>query len=305
MHLPRTGPAAARRDSAPAGARQNSGIASSSSALSSCSRLKATSAADQRTGLARLDAGREQEEQRVEVVLLRHDAVLAQILGDHRGRDAVRPHIRPCARSKPGVSSVSLFGIGHGKTRRDAREAVPRRARRELPDSAGLLASSSVPIALPGTSCTPPSVAAVRIVTRSGTNGSKNQRRAGSRLLLLELAAHRADLLAQLDAEPDRVVPQHLARAALHHLRADVERGEQRIERRGRGVLHEAFVEAPMLDPPALAADVAILHVDLRGLREARELLVGRLGGDDAGRVVARGRRAPWRSGRHRAGETS
>ena len=29
------------------------------------------------------------------------------------------------------------------------------------------------------------------------------------------------------------------------------------------------------------------LHVDLRGLREARELLVGRLGGDDAGRLRA------------------
>ena len=33
---------------------------------------------------------------------------------------------------------------------------------------------------------------------------------------------------------------------------------------------------------PALAVDVAVLDVDLRGLAEARELLVGRLGGDDA-----------------------
>ena len=48
---------------------------------------------------------------------------------------------------------------------------------------------------------------------------------------------------------------------------------------------HEEFVEAAMLDAPALALDVAVAHVDLRRLGEARELLVGRLRGDDAGRV--------------------
>ena len=47
-------------------------------------------------------------------------------------------------------------------------------------------------------------------------------------------------------------------------------------------MLHEALVEAPMLDPAFLASDVAVLDVDLRGLREARQLLVGRLGRDDA-----------------------
>jgi len=46
---------------------------------------------------------------------------------------------------------------------------------------------------------------------------------------------------------------------------------------------HEELVEAAMLDPPALAFDVAVLDVDLRGLAEACELLVGRLRGDDAG----------------------
>src|SRR5262249_51385783 len=46
-----------------------------------------------------------------------------------------------------------------------------------------------------------------------------------------------------------------------------------------------ALVEAAMLDPPLLSADMAILDVDLRGLRETRELLVGRLGGNDARRL--------------------
>ncbi|MHC2377903.1 hypothetical protein ACVIHA_002278 [Bradyrhizobium liaoningense] len=48
-------------------------------------------------------------------------------------------------------------------------------------------------------------------------------------------------------------------------------------------MLHEALVEAAMLDAALLATDVTILDVDLRGLREARQLLVGRLGRDDAG----------------------
>ena len=48
---------------------------------------------------------------------------------------------------------------------------------------------------------------------------------------------------------------------------------------------HEELVEAAVLDAPALALDVAVAHVDLRSLGEARELLVGRLRGDDAGRV--------------------
>ncbi len=46
--------------------------------------LEGDEAGDERTRLAGLDAGGEEEEQRVEVVLLRHDAVLAQILRHHR-----------------------------------------------------------------------------------------------------------------------------------------------------------------------------------------------------------------------------
>ena len=48
--------------------------------------------------------------------------------------------------------------------------------------------------------------------------------------------------------------------------------------------MHEAFIEAPVLDPPPLPLDVPVAHMDLRGLREARELLVRRLGRHHAGR---------------------
>ena len=49
----------------------------------------------------------------------------------------------------------------------------------------------------------------------------------------------------------------------------------------------KGLVEAAMFDAPRLSLDVAVLDVDLRGLGKARELLVGRLGGDDPRRVGA------------------
>ena len=45
---------------------------------------------------------------------------------------------------------------------------------------------------------------------------------------------------------------------------------------------HEEFVEAAVLDAPLLALNVAVPDMDLRGLAEARELLVRRLRGEDA-----------------------
>ena len=48
---------------------------------------------------------------------------------------------------------------------------------------------------------------------------------------------------------------------------------------------HEEFVEAPVFDAPPLALDVPVLDVDLGGLAEACELLVGRLRRHDAGPV--------------------
>ena len=105
--------------------------------------------------------------------------------------------------------------------------------------------------------------------------------------LVLELPAHGAQLLAQFDAKPDRIVPENLAGTAFHHLCAHVERGEQGIEGRSRGVLQEALVEAPMLHTPPLFLDVPVPDMDLRGLREARKLFVGRLCSKNPGAVFA------------------
>jgi hypothetical protein len=49
--------------------------------------------------------------------------------------------------------------------------------------------------------------------------------------------------------------------------RVDVERREQRVERRGRGVLQERFVEALVLDEALLTFDVLVALVDLLGMR--------------------------------------
>ena len=258
-------------------------MASSRRALSSCSFLKATSALNNVPALLEFDAGREQEQQRVEVVLLRHHAVLAQILRDHRGRNAeIRIVAGVAVESRRQQSE--LVGVGDGVAGRHMGEAVPARAGREFP-VAGIGGEVVGRHALPGGLAR--AAVAVRHGDPIGHEGLEEPAPRRVLLLVLELAPDRAHLLAQLDAEPDGIVPQHLAGAPFHHLRADIERGEQRIERRRRGVQHEELVEAAVLDTPALPLDVTVFDVDLRGLGEARELLVGGLGRDDAGCVGA------------------
>ena len=264
--------------------------------------LEGDQRAEQRSGLARFHAGREQEQQRIEIVLLGHDPVLAQILRDH-GRRNAEVRIGAGAAVEAGRQQGQLVGIGDRIARRHMAEAVPAGAGRELP-VAGIGRRDRRSRRLPRRSRAPRAIAA----GDGEAIGHEDIEEPAPRrvlLLVLELAPDRPHLLAQLDAEPDGVVPQHLAGPPLHHLRADVERGEQRIERRGRGVQHEELVEAAMLDAPALALDVAVLDVDLRGLGEARELLVGRLRRHDAGTIRAEIGEAHGDSGRHRADGTS
>ena len=96
-----------------------------------------------------------------------------------------------------------------------------------------------------------------------------------------------ADHFAQLNAEAHGVVPQHFAGASLHHLCAHIEAREQRIERTGRSVEQEELVEAAMLHPTTLLAEMRILDVNLRGLAERGQLLMRALGDDDAGAIRA------------------
>ena len=107
-------------------------MTSSSSAFSSCSRLKATSADTSVPALLEFDAGRQQEQQRVEVVLLRHDAVLAQILRDDRRGNAVGL-VGARLAVEAGRQQRQLGRIGDREAGLDLGEAVPGRARRQRP----------------------------------------------------------------------------------------------------------------------------------------------------------------------------
>ena len=99
------------------------------------------------------------------------------------------------------------------------------------------------------------------------------------------VAAELAQFFARLDTELDAAVPQHLPGLALVHLGIHVERREQRIERRRRGIHQERFIEALVLDEASLAANMLVALVDLRGLRETRALLVHRLRREQAGHL--------------------
>ena len=140
--------------------------------------LEGDKRADERPRLAGFDARRQQEQQRIEIVLFRHDAIFAQILRDDRRRNAVRLICAGLAIEARRQQS-ELGGIGDREALLDMGEAMPGGAGRQFPEvrMARQLIGRD---ALPGTSCAAPSRAASGIETRSGTKGSKNQRRAGS-----------------------------------------------------------------------------------------------------------------------------
>src|SRR5689334_1231420 len=94
--------------------------------------LEGDQRAQERAGFARFHAGRQQEQERVEVVLLWHHLVLAQVLGDDGGGDAV-PGIEAALPVEARRQQDQLIGVGNGVVRRYVVEAVPARVGRELP----------------------------------------------------------------------------------------------------------------------------------------------------------------------------
>ena len=95
--------------------------------------LEGDQRADQRARLAGLDARRQEKQQRVEIVLLRHDAVLAQILRHDRRRDAMGLVVARGA-VEAGRQQRQLVRIGDGEALPDVGKAVPGRARLQFPE---------------------------------------------------------------------------------------------------------------------------------------------------------------------------
>ena len=220
-----------------------------------------------------------------------HDALLAQVVGDHR-RGHAEVEILAGLAVDARRQQRELVRVDHRVAVGVAAIAVPRALGMEVP--ALLLALDHLGReVLPGRRRSTSSVnCEPRIVTTSGTNGIEEPLLLGASAGRLVVAAELAELLARLDAELDAAVPQHLAGLALVDLGVHVERGEQRVERRRRGVHQERFVEALVLDVAPLAADVLVALVDLRGLREAGALLVHRLRREQPGHLRRRGPRA-------------
>src|SRR5271165_1541099 len=79
---------------------------------------------DERSGLAYLDAGCDQEEDGVEVVLFRDDAALAQELGEYRGRNAP-VEVTVGLAGQAGRDQGELVGVGHRVAVGYTRESMP------------------------------------------------------------------------------------------------------------------------------------------------------------------------------------
>src|SRR5271165_303756 len=79
---------------------------------------------DERPGLAHLDAGCDEEEDGVEVVLLRDDAALAQELGEHRSRNAP-VEVSAGLAVEAGRDQRELVRVGHRVAVGYTRESMP------------------------------------------------------------------------------------------------------------------------------------------------------------------------------------
>ena len=90
------------------------------------------------------------------------------------------------------------------------------------------------------------------------------------------------DFFADINAEFNGIGPQFAARFTFVNFRVDVQRGENRVERRGRRVQHERVIEAVIVAVPRLIFNVTVFFMNLGSLREAGELFVNRLRNHDA-----------------------
>ncbi len=134
--------------------------------------LEGDERADQRTGLARFDTRRQQEEERVEVVLLRDDLIFPQILRDDRRRHAML-RIGPRPPVETRGQQRQLVRIGHGIAGHHMAEAVPGGAGRQLPEARVGREGRSVGTLSQGTSDGRSSPSPGSIDTVSATEGDR------------------------------------------------------------------------------------------------------------------------------------
>ncbi|GBK59991.1 hypothetical protein JFPO14_contig00059-0001 [Edwardsiella piscicida] len=197
----------------------------------------------------------QQEQDRVQVAFLRHDAVFAQEVGQN-------------GRRHPKGLVLAALGV-------DARGGQHQLARIDKVLVLGI-ALKGVP-ALAGDK-----VKEAQIVGHLfGVEGAPRAAVHGLRNEGADVLAGLQQQLAGFNAHLDALHPHALTAVAGVHAGVDVQGGEQRVERAGGGVHHKGVVQALMVDIARLPLDMPVLFVDLRGLGEAGLLFVHRLGHQD------------------------
>ena len=183
---------------------------------------------------------RQQEQNRVEIALLRHDAVFTQIMRQNGRRDAELT-VLP-------AFSVNARG-GQQQLARVDKILVVRIALKTMPARVGFEAEEA---ALPG--------------DRLGRVILPWTPRHHWRNKGLDHLAVSDDRFARLDAQSHTLGPQAAAALTFMNFGVDVQRGKQRIERAGGGMQHKGVIQPLVRTETRLAAQMVILFMDLRRL---------------------------------------
>ena len=183
---------------------------------------------------------RQQEQNRVEIALLRHDAVFTQIMRQNSRRNAeltVLPTLRVDARG------------GQQQLARVDKILVVRVAFKTMPARVGFEAEEA---ALPG--------------DRLGRVILPWAPRHHWRNKGLDHLAVGDDRFARLNAQRHTLGPQAAAALTFMDFSVDVQCGEQRIERAGGSMQHKGVIQPLVRTEARLAAQMVILFMDLRRL---------------------------------------
>ena len=183
---------------------------------------------------------RQQEQNRVEIALLRHDAVFTQIMRQNGCRDA-KLTVLP-------TFSVNARG-GQQQLAWVDKILVVRIALKTMPARVGFEAEEA---ALPG--------------DRLGRVILPWTPRHHWRNKGLDHLAVSDDRFPRLNAQRHTLGPQAAAALTFMNFGVDVQRGKQRIERAGGGMQHKGVIQPLVRTETRLAAQMVILFMDLRRL---------------------------------------
>ena len=195
---------------------------------------------------------RQQEQDRVEVALLRHDAVFTQVVGEN-GRRNAEIGIVTCFCIYARRGQQQLARVDEILLARIALKSVPFGPRLEAEEAQ--LAGNGV---------------RRMILPRPPRHHRWDKR--------FDHMAVGNDRLARLNAQLDALRPQPASALPFMYFRIDIQCRKQRVKRAGGGMQHKGVVQPLVRAETRLTTNVVILFMDLRGLRESGLLFVHRLG---------------------------